>query len=164
LLLQAGGDLGHRLATATAALLARHAGAIMVGADRPTLPAAILRAAVDATLRGDTVALSPALDGGYMLIGTSRLHPRLYQDMPWSTDAVHRLTVERANEIGLPVTHLPGWYDVDDARSLRLLEAEFAGAPPAFAGGALTGASAPATRAHLAARAAPRPGRSLSGD
>ena len=162
LLLQAEGDLGHRLLTATAGLLVRHAGVIMVGADSPTLPAAILRAAVDATLRGDTLALSPALDGGYMLIGTSRLHPRLYQDMPWSTDAVHRLTVERANEIGLPVTHLPGWYDVDDARSLRLLEAELAGTPPAFAGGALAGAPAPATRAHLAARAAPSPGRSLS--
>jgi rSAM/selenodomain-associated transferase 1 len=156
LLLQAEGDFGHRLSTATGELLRQHAGAILVSADSPTLPAAILRGAVDATLRGGTVALSAALDGGYTLIGTSRLHPRLYQDMPWSTEAVHRLTVERANEIGLPVTHLPGWYDVDDADSLSLLEAELAGVSPAIAGGALTGASAPATRAHLAARTAPQ--------
>ena len=28
---------------------------------------------------------------------------------------MHRLTVERAAEIGLPVVNVPGWYDVDDA-------------------------------------------------
>jgi uncharacterized protein len=153
LLPQCDGDFGMRLATATRELLASHAGAILVNADSPTLPAAILRAAVDATRRGGTVVLSPALDGGYTLIGASRLHARLYQDIPWSTSAVHQKTVERAAEIKLPVVNVPGWYDVDDAASLALLEAELAGEPPAFA--QLAGASAPATRAHFAAREAP---------
>jgi rSAM/selenodomain-associated transferase 1 len=153
LLPQCDGDFGMRLATATRELLASHAGAILVNADSPTLPAAILRAAVDATRRGGAVVLSPALDGGYTLIGASRLHARLYQDIPWSTSEVHQKTVERAAEIKLPVVNVPGWYDVDDAASLALLEAELAGEPPAFA--QLAGASAPATRAHFAAREAP---------
>ena len=90
LLLQCEGELGVRLATATRELLAAHAGAILVNADSPTLPASILRAAVDATRRGGAVVLSPALDGGYTLIGVSKLHERLYADIPWSTVASAR--------------------------------------------------------------------------
>jgi rSAM/selenodomain-associated transferase 1 len=153
LLPQCEGAFGTRLATATRELLAMHAGAIMVNADSPTLPAAILRAAVDATRRGNAVVLSPALDGGYTLIGTSKLHPRLYEDIPWSTSAVFARTVARAREIGLPVATVPGWYDVDDAASLATLEAELAGDSP-FAD-ALPGTHAAATRRYLAARVAP---------
>ena len=119
-----------------------------VSADSPTLPAGILRAAVDATLGGGTVALSPALDGGYTLVGLSRSHPRLFEDIPWSTDSVYRLTLERAREIALPAVEVPGWYDVDDEASLRLLEQEFNGRRPEFA----AGAEAPATRQFLASR------------
>jgi glycosyltransferase A (GT-A) superfamily protein (DUF2064 family) len=155
LLLQCEGDFGTRLMTATRELLATHAGAILVNADSPTLPAEILRAAVDATRRGGAVVLSPALDGGYTLIGVSRLHERLYADIPWSTAQVYPTTVARADEIGLPVAPVPGWYDVDDAASLALLQAELAGEPLAFSPSGLAGASAPATRAHFAARAAP---------
>ena len=151
LLLQCEGDFGTRLRTATRELLYAHAGAILVNSDSPTLPASVLRAAVDATRRGGTVVLSPAHDGGYTLIGVSRLHERLYADIPWSTAHVHGKTLERAAEIGLPVTSVSGWYDVDDGESLALLEAELAGAPTPFAGGA----DAPATRAYLSARQAP---------
>ena len=51
--------------------------------------------------------LSPAFDGGYTLIGLSKLHRRLFADIPWSTDAVYRLTLDRAREIGLPVVKFP---------------------------------------------------------
>jgi rSAM/selenodomain-associated transferase 1 len=151
LLAQCAGDFGTRLQTATRALLDAHAGAILVNSDSPTLPASILRQAVDATRRGGSVVLSPAHDGGYTLIGVSQLHERLYADIPWSTAQVHGKTLERAAEIGLPVVDLPGWYDIDDGESLALLEAELAGAPTRFAGGA----DAPATRAYLSARNTP---------
>jgi rSAM/selenodomain-associated transferase 1 len=155
LLLQCEGDFGTRLATATRELLASHAGAILVNADSPTLPAPILRAAVEATRQGGVV-LSPAFDGGYTLIGLSQLHERLFADIPWSTSAVHQRTVERAQEIGVAVTHVPGWYDVDDAASLAWLQAELAGEPLPFAP-AETGAAAPATRAYLSKREALAP-------
>ena len=120
LLLQCDGDFGARLFRATADLLdAGHAGAILVNADSPTLPASILRAAVRALLRGDdAVVLGPAIDGGYTLIGLSRPHARVFEDIPWSTPDVYRLTVERAAEIGVPVVTVPGWYDIDDAPDL----------------------------------------------
>lgn len=159
--LQCDGDFGTRLATATRELLSNHAGAILVNADSPTLPASILRAAVNATRRSDAVVLSPALDGGYTLIGLSQMHGRLFADIPWSTSQVHQLTVERAAEIGVPVINLPGWYDIDDAESLALLKSEFAGETLAFAQTGLRGAAAPATRSYLAAREAPLPARSV---
>ncbi len=79
------------------------------------------------------MVLSPAFDGGYTLIGLSRPHARLFEDMPWSTSDVYRLTLERAREIGLPVVNVPGWYDVDDGASFRMLEDEFEGIKPDFA-------------------------------
>jgi rSAM/selenodomain-associated transferase 1 len=146
LLLQAEGDFTVRVTAATRALLAGHDGAILVNADSPTLPASILRAAVDATRLGGVV-LSPAQDGGYALIGVSALHEGLYRDIPWSTPEVYAATVVRAAEIGLPVTNVPGWYDVDDAASLAMLRAELASEPLGFT--QIKGASAPATRAFL---------------
>jgi uncharacterized protein len=147
LTLQGEGDLGARLVKATADLLgAGHAGAILVNSDSPTLPKAILRDAVDAVRRGDNVTLSPALDGGYTLMGLSRPHARLFTDIPWSTSEVYRTTLDRAREIGLPVETVPGWYDVDDAASFRMLEDELCGHRPGFAAPHLVGANAPATR------------------
>jgi rSAM/selenodomain-associated transferase 1 len=161
LLRQCDGEFGVRLLHASADLLrAGHAGAILVNADSPTLPASILRAAVRAIRDSeDVVVLSPAFDGGYTLIGVSRPHARLFADIPWSTPQVHNLTVKRAAEIGVPVVEVPGWYDVDDGLTLRMLESELAGERPAFVGPGLFGAQAPATRRFLQQRHAPAEAR-----
>jgi glycosyltransferase A (GT-A) superfamily protein (DUF2064 family) len=152
--LQCDGDFGQRIAVAMRELLEIHAGVILVNADSPTLPGSILRAAVEATRRGGAVVLSPALDGGYTLVGLDRMHDRLFAGVPWSTPQVHNVTVARAAEIGLPVVNVPGWYDIDDAASLAVLMSELAGERPAFARTGLSGARAPATEAHFAARGA----------
>jgi uncharacterized protein len=147
LALQAEGDFGIRLLQGIRDLLgAGHAGAILVNSDSPTLPKEILRQAADAVRRGDNVTLSPALDGGYTLIGLSRPHARLFEDIPWSTGDVYRLTLERAREIGLPVETVPGWYDVDDASSFQILENELSGQRLPFAATDLVSANAPATK------------------
>jgi hypothetical protein len=57
-------------------------------------------------------------------------------------------------EIGRPVVDIPGWYDVDDASSLRMLERELAGERPPFT--SLDGAEAPATRQFMRERRAVR--------
>jgi hypothetical protein len=49
----------------------------------------------------------------------------------------------------LPVVNVPGWYDVDDTASLRMLTDELSGRPPAFADANLVGADAPASRQFL---------------
>jgi uncharacterized protein len=104
---------------------------------------------VDAVRRGDNVTLSPAFDGGYTLIGLSKPHANLFADMPWSTSTVYRLTLDRAREIGLDVVSVGGWYDVDDALSLRMLEDEMFNGRPASTRPHLGAAEAPATRQFL---------------
>ena len=157
LMAQSDGDLGQRCVAAIAGLFgAGHSGAILVNSDSPTLPAQVLRQAINAVRRGAGVVLSPALDGGYTLIGLPRPEPRLFVDIPWSTADVFRVTLERAAEHGLAVTQVPGWYDVDDAASFQMLEAEFSGVAPPCATGGLVGAAAPATRQFILDRRAAR--------
>ena len=152
---QGPGDLGDRLHKGIADLLAAgHGGVIMVSSDSPTLPPAILRAAVEALDGGDRMVISPALDGGYTLIGLTRPHRRLFEDIPWSTEVVFDRTMRRAGEIGLPATVLPPWYDIDDARSYAMLEAELNGTSPAFLEAGTPLQDAPRTRGFVAARRA----------
>jgi uncharacterized protein len=153
LTLQGEGALGERILQGTLDLLAQgHEGVILVNSDSPTLPLSILRDAVHAVQQGDCVVLSPAHDGGYTLIGLSKPHARLFADIPWSTSTVYDLTLARAKEINVPVVSVPGWYDVDDAASLQMLEDDLAGRPLPFSG--LTGAEAAATRSFLSNRKA----------
>lgn len=163
LLAQSEGDLGARLLHATRDLLAAgHSGAILVNSDSPTLPQPILADAVRALRNSDNAVLSPALDGGYTLIGLTKPHAHLFADIPWSTPQVCRLTLQRAREIALPVTSLAQWYDIDDEYTFRLLQAELAGERLEFAAPGMAGADAPCTRQFLARRIATMPARSLS--
>lgn len=151
LVLQGEGDLGARLDKGIRDLIAAgHAGAILINSDSPTLPRAILDAAVDAVLGGDKAVLSPAFDGGYTLIGLSKPHSHLFKNIPWSTDAVYELTLQRAREIDLPVVTLDSWYDVDDGASYAMLERELDGIRPPFATGPAQ--DAPNTRAFVRRR------------
>lgn len=157
LLLQGDGDLGDRLCGGIGDLLGTGcAGAVIVGSDSPTLPPALLRAAVETVRGGDGAVIVPALDGGYVLIALSRQHHRLFEDITWSTDVVLEQTLERAREAGVPVTVLPPWYDVDDAESYAMLEAELGGSRPPFADPSGVPRDAPATRAFVERRRAAR--------
>ncbi len=153
LVLQGEGDLGQRLCKGVGDLLdAGHAGAILLNSDSPTLPRGILQAAVEAVITGDRMVISPAIDGGYTLIGLSRPHPRLFEEIAWSTETVFERTLDRAREIDLPVTLLDRWYDVDDAASYAILEAEFDGRRPHFSDATRPAQDAPATRAFVHSR------------
>jgi rSAM/selenodomain-associated transferase 1 len=115
--------LGHSLADAACDLLAAGYGSVcLVNSDSPNLPTAFLmEAAMALRAPGDRVVLGPAADGGYYCIGLKQPHPRLFEEIAWSTARVFTQTCDRAREIGLTITVLPPWYDVDDAALLRRL-------------------------------------------
>jgi len=128
---------------------AGYASVCLVNGDSPTLPTELL---VEAARRldepGDRVVLGPAADGGYYLIGLKHLHQRLFEAIDWSTERVYRQTITRAGEIGVSVTALAEWYDVDDEATLGLLARELLGGPNA-AGDYDGGYAAPRTAALL---------------
>ncbi|WP_376099293.1 DUF2064 domain-containing protein [Roseomonas sp. CCTCC AB2023176] len=129
----------------------RHDCAIIVNSDSPTLPPGLVTAAIEALRApGDRVVYGPATDGGYTLVGLKRPHARLFQGIHWSTPEVLPRSLYRAEEIGLPVTLLPTWYDVDDATTFAVLQGEFQGRTPDFCKPGLTAAPAPYTRSLLA--------------
>lgn len=123
LLAQRGEAFGERLFHASADLLRLgYASCCLIDSDSPTLPRALLSAAVEELARpGDRLVLGPADDGGYYLIGLKHAHRRLFEEIAWSTPDVLVQTIERAREINLDVGLLPAWYDVDDAATLRRL-------------------------------------------
>jgi rSAM/selenodomain-associated transferase 1 len=141
---QAPGDLADRLKAALMILLNEGFQAVcFVGTDSPTLPHAYVARAFAALDSGHELALGPASDGGYYLIGLRGAHLEVFEDIDWSTERVFAQTQARAQRLGLSVAVLPQWYDVDDAPSLERLRRD-----PCVA-------SAPHTAAVLASLFAP---------
>ena len=114
-------------------ILARgHAAAVVLNADSPTLPTALLNETAEVLAQpGDRGVLGPSSDGGYYLLGLKTAHQRMFDDIAWSTDRVAEQTRERAREIGLELHVLPTWYDVDDIETLRRLHGELSPCEPA---------------------------------
>lgn len=146
LLSQRGDSLGERLLNATRDLLGvGYQSVCLINADSPTMPRNRLMEALRALeTPGDRIALGPAEDGGYYLIGLKRAHRRLFEDIDWSTNRVLSQTIDRAAEISLEVHQLPAWYDLDDAQTLARLCAEL------FCGNGARGYQAAFTREYLA--------------
>jgi glycosyltransferase A (GT-A) superfamily protein (DUF2064 family) len=119
-------DFGDCLFEAVSQLLALgHDAAVVLNADSPTLPTALLVNAAEILARpGDRAVIGPSTDGGYYLLGLKTAHRRLFEDIDWSTERVAGQTMDRAREIGLPVQVLPAWYDVDERDALKLLHSE----------------------------------------
>lgn len=99
---QGGGDLGERLARAATRGLSSGRPVLLIGADCPALTSEHLRAAAAALDDHDAVLL-PATDGGYVLLGLRRTDPSLFRDIPWSTSAVTRETLDRIRTLGWTV-------------------------------------------------------------
>ena len=133
LLGQRGDDFGERLLHACEDLFAcGFTSVCLIDSDSPTMPQHALRQAVESLSReGDRMVLGGSDDGGYYLLGIKRLHPRLFEQIDWSTERVFHQTLERAKEIGLSTELLPNWYDVDDAATLERLRQELAATEPA---------------------------------
>ena len=150
---QRGDAFGERLFAAATDILACGFGSVcLIDSDSPTVPTEALRGAVEALQRpGDRVVLGGSDDGGYYLIGLKQAHSAPFERIAWSTASVYAETMERSVEAGLEIVELPKWYDVDDAATLAVLEAELLeGERPAFA--SVNGFDARQTRAFLAER------------
>jgi rSAM/selenodomain-associated transferase 1 len=93
---------------------------LIIGADSPNLPVEFLREAA-AALSTHDVVLGPAEDGGYYLIGMTKIHPKLFDGIAWSTSAVLAQTLEQARSLKLRVYVLAAWYDVDELPSYQRL-------------------------------------------
>jgi rSAM/selenodomain-associated transferase 1 len=151
-------NFGDCLSHALTMMLERgHAAACVLNADSPTLPTRYLIEAARTLSRSPQgIVIGPSTDGGYYLLGLTQVHRRLFTDIEWSSTRVCEQTRQRAAELGLAVTLLEPWYDVDDEAGLRQLDADLARADACNEGERAGIYGAHRTRAALAGVAAPR--------
>ncbi|MBF2019619.1 MAG: TIGR04282 family arsenosugar biosynthesis glycosyltransferase [Hydrococcus sp. C42_A2020_068] len=117
---QSEGDLGQRMQSAfEQGFVVGIKQAVIIGIDCPELNVAILSEAFTALERYDLV-LGPARDGGYYLIGLSRLVPQLFQGIAWGTSEVFAQTKAIAQKLKLSIHCLPLLDDVDRPEDLYL--------------------------------------------
>ena len=118
---QGGGDLGERMARASQRVTQSGRAVLLVGTDCPTLSPDWLREAALRLQRHQAVLLG-ARDGGYVLLGLRSHCPAVFEHMPWSTDAVASLTLQRLQAQGLDVWQGPLFDDVDTPADLARLQ------------------------------------------
>lgn len=124
---QGSGHLGARMAHVLASYCA--AGAVLIGADTPSLPIRILRENMR-LLRRASVVLGPSLDGGYYLVGVHGAMPDIFRGVRWGGQHVLAQTLARLDRDGIEYAVGPAWYDVDRWSDLALLACHLGGPGP----------------------------------
>ena len=111
---QVAGDLTPRLVDAFEHAFQLGAEKIaVIGSDCIELTSAIFAETWKA-LDNKDMAIGPGADGGYYLLALKRPEPRLFMEIPWSTDEVLAATLKQAKACGLRTHLLPILNDVDD--------------------------------------------------
>ena len=121
---QGPGDLGERMQRAAARALAANRAVLIIGSDCPALTPDYLRAAVAALSAGYDAAVGPAEDGGYVLIGLTRVHPTLFGHICWGGPDVMKTTAARLAALGWRWMQLAPLWDVDRPEDLLRLRRE----------------------------------------
>ena len=117
---QADGDLGARM---LAAITRANTCVLVIGSDCPALTPDHLCTAAEVLRNHADVAVIPAEDGGYALIGMRTPEPALFSDMPWSTPGVMGETRRRLRTLGLTWHEPTTLWDVDLPRDLERMRA-----------------------------------------
>ncbi|RJQ74320.1 MAG: glycosyltransferase [Desulfobacteraceae bacterium] len=112
---QRGADLGERLAGIFGKLHAQGYHRVhIINSDSPDMPSTLVARSIELLNRPNIdLVLGPCRDGGYYLVGLKRPMPRLFSQIPWSTDRVLEMTLQCARELGLRFALLEPWYDID---------------------------------------------------
>ena len=118
---QAGAGLGERMCFAMEQALQVYRRVALVGSDCVDLAEADIDIALEQLAAGTDVVLGPAHDGGYYLVGLSRLYRQLFAGIKWGTDRVLEDTRKRVAQSGLKLYELPVRRDLDRPEDLRYL-------------------------------------------
>lgn len=118
---QAGADLGERMCFAMEQALKSSRHVVLIGSDCIDLAVADIDLALEKLAGGFDVVLGPAHDGGYYLVGLSRLYRQLFTDIAWGTEKVLQVTRERVARLQLKLYELPVRRDLDRPEDLRYL-------------------------------------------
>ncbi|MDQ7073174.1 MAG: glycosyltransferase [Gammaproteobacteria bacterium] len=104
---QQGNDLGERMNHAINTALKTSTTVLLVGCDCPSLRISDFESALDVLqLEDNDIVISPAEDGGYVMIGMKNPYPSLFTQMTWGHEHVYLNTLQRIADLGLGFLNL----------------------------------------------------------
>jgi len=116
---QAQGDLGKRMSRIFSWGQRQSDYTIIVGSDLVNIDQHFIEQCIDRLNAGNDLVLGATEDGGYGLIGMSRLHSGIFRKIPWSTNRVLHVTLNRARQMKLKTAVINGLWDVDTYSDYR---------------------------------------------
>lgn len=106
-------DLGGRMSNAFEQLFKKgYERILIIGSDCYELTQEILEEAIQ-KLKNKEVVIGPAKDGGYYLLGLTRLIPELFTAIKWSTNEVFKSTIETLKKLQISYDTTPILSDID---------------------------------------------------
>lgn len=110
---QKGDDLGERMYGAfREAFEAGFQKVVIIGSDCAQMSPKLIMEAFE-RLGDRDVVIGPSEDGGYYLLGMSRLIPELFEGKTWSSERVYRQTLSDVGRLNLTLATLPVLNDID---------------------------------------------------
>ncbi|WP_203255900.1 TIGR04282 family arsenosugar biosynthesis glycosyltransferase [Hyunsoonleella ulvae] len=115
---QEGEDLGIRMKNAfTKGFEDGYNRIVLIGSDLPDINALHIEKGLDALNDTDTV-FGPAVDGGYYLVGLSKLHDCIFNNKPWSKPDLFENTIKELQSKNINYSILETLNDIDTFEDL----------------------------------------------
>lgn len=116
---QQGDDLGARMKNAFANGFEQgYKRIIGIGSDLPDMNVGILEEAIQSLTDADTV-FGPSADGGYYLLGMTKVHDCIFDNKVWSTNTVMQEALSELDQNGLSYSLLTELNDIDTLEDLQ---------------------------------------------
>lgn len=115
---QRGDDLGERMLNAFKnGFEAGYKKIVLIGSDLPEINADHIKKGIE-TLDNNEVVFGPAEDGGYYLVGMSRLVEDIFLNKPWSQPSLLKTTLQELHNLNISVGILDTLNDIDTYEDL----------------------------------------------
>jgi len=116
---QSGDDLGERMANAIQSMLGEYESVCIIGSDCPVLNRDKIRIVFASLNSKDDVVITPAEDGGYVLLAVrQQLRTEIFSGIKWGGADVYRQTLNKVRLLALKPAIQPVLWDVDEPADL----------------------------------------------
>lgn len=116
--IQQGADLGERMCNAfIEGFDAGYKKIVLIGSDLPDIHANHILNGLEA-LEKNEVVFGPAEDGGYYLVGLSKMNKCIFENKPWSQPNLLEITLKELETNNIKVGHLDTLNDIDTFEDL----------------------------------------------
>lgn len=117
--IQVAGDLGNKMGQAFKhGFELGYERIVGIGSDLPDINCQIIEEAFT-TLESNNSVFGPAEDGGYYLLGMQRFYPSIFDNKPWSTENLLKMTLDALENANCSTSLLKELNDVDTLEDLE---------------------------------------------